>query len=75
MMSDDHPLDIKDQFAIAAMQSLIQSETSEYRVAQDYIVGKTSTLEGWQSEKMERIALAAYKMADAMRKARLKAFK
>lgn len=71
-MSDD--LDLRDHFAIAAMQAFIKSEDSDYKVAQGYITGKSRSLEEWQVEKMERIALAAYKMADAMRKARLKAF-
>lgn len=72
---DDKPFDLRDQFALAAMQALIESESGEYKLAQRYIGGfKHATLDDLQLEKMERIALAAYKMADAMRKARLKAF-
>ena len=74
-MADEKPFDLRDQLAIAAMQALIESEVGEYRLAQRYISDrKDANLDDYQLDKMERIALAAYKMADAMRKARLKAF-
>lgn len=68
--------DLRDKFALAAMQALITREEGSYPIATSYIrqIHDVMTIDDWELEKMERIALAAYKMADAMRKARLKAF-
>lgn len=75
-MSDEKPFDLRDQFAMAAMQALIAREHGDYPLVKTYIKNSTGKvqIDEWEIEKMERFALAAYKMADVMRKARLKAF-
>lgn len=73
-MSDEKPFDLRDKFATEAMHAIIVDDQSGYKLAADFIKGRQNNLSEWDLEKMERIALAAYAMADAMRKARLKAF-
>ena len=84
----DHEDDIRlrDQFAIAAMQALVQ----HHQPLKTFILTKGD--KGWEAykndsnetkeqylarldEKIERIATVAYKIADAMRKTRLASFK
>ena len=60
-MSDkDDELTLRDKFAAAALPALVQRYSGNSR--QSFI------------EDMDNIALLAYKIADAMRKARLQAF-
>jgi hypothetical protein len=74
-MDDEKPFDLRDQFAMAAMQILLQQPTDSYKPLKGYTHGySTEVISEFDLEQMERIALAAYKMADVMRKARLQAF-
>lgn len=72
---DEKPFDLRDQFAMAAMQILLQQPHDSYKPLKGFTHSYTSdTISEFDLEQMERIALAAYKMADVMRKARLQAF-
>lgn len=75
-MSDEKPFDLRDQFAMAAMQILLMQPSNEYKPVKAFThpYNKETPISESDLEQMERIALAAYKMADVMRKARLKAF-
>ena len=66
----DEEIRLRDQFAMAAMQALID----KYGVLGRYIENEADIKEE-PYRKMERITLAAYKIADEMRKARLISFK
>ena len=71
-MKDEKPIDLRDQFAIEAMSAIIIARGDA--PAYDYINERAFEITDFQIEKMERIAIVAYKMADAMRRVRLKAF-
>lgn len=68
MSHNDDDVRLRDQLAIAAMQALI-TNAGLYKTYLD------ANEEHPDSKyKMERIAIVAYKVADEMRKARLKSF-
>lgn len=70
-------LRLRDQFAMAAMQSLVSNVDLYKSYIQD-IVTRAETIEAYRKRdegRMERLAIVAYKIADEMRKARLMAFK
>lgn len=71
-MNDDDDTRLRDQFAIAAMQALI-TRNGSYG---NFIEKNEHTNEDGadSAAKLKRIAIIAYKIADAMRKARLQAF-
>lgn len=71
-MSDNEDIEkelrLRDQFAIAAMQALI----TKNGVYGSYI--DEASMSSKSPARVERIATAAYKIADAMRKIRLTSF-
>ena len=72
MDNDDDDLRLRDKFAIAAMQALL----TRYGGWGDYIDENEGAGPGPENDtpRTRRIALASYRIADEMRKARLKAF-
>jgi hypothetical protein len=68
MNDDEKELSLRDQFAIAAMQALVSKNNIYVSYITDDVVNPKS------AAKADRIATAAYKIADAMRKARLASF-
>jgi len=64
---NDEDLRLRDQFAIAAMQGIL--------TAKSYLSTTLQELSDNDSEIAAKIAITAYKMADAMRKVRLISFK
>lgn len=78
IMSDEKPLDLNDQLAMAALQMLTISPTNESRkfaVCNYYITGEVDEINEHDILYMDRLAEVAYLMAKSMRKARLSAFK
>lgn len=77
VMSDEKSLDLTDQFAIAALQSLVQgtgNEARKFAICNYYITGEWASIDKEDIEMMDRLAKVAYHMARAMRKARLGVF-
>lgn len=71
-------LRLRDQFAIAAMQSLVSNVDLYNSYIEDEMSSKIETPEVYQERikgRLERLAIVAYKIADEMRKARLMSFK
>ena len=66
---DDEDIRLRDQFAIAAMEALI----IKYGAFNNYIDKENFDMKG-PYPRTQRLATAAYIVADEMRKARLKSF-
>lgn len=82
-MSDDNDDEIRlrDQFAMSAMQALVEKEFPGEWFINDCVESKclaeNSTPESYFARlefRIEKLSIMAYKIADAMRKARLKSF-
>lgn len=84
IMSDEKPIDLTDQFAMAALQILIRNDDAgsrnRFTICDDYISGwdalgnEVHKISEGSKEVMSRLAKVAYQMAREMRKARLAAF-
>lgn len=81
---DEEEVRLRDQIAIAAMQALLQNHNNykSYIEREKETYGEGTSNEETKDEyferidgRIERLALSAYRIADAMRKARLKVFK
>ena len=70
MSAEDDDFKLRDQFAIAIMNALLSNDT----VNAVWFVNNREEGERFDKE-IERFAVTAYKIADAMRKARLISFK
>lgn len=73
---DEKEMRLRDQLAVAAMQALM-NELSIYKtwiMGVEVINDLPQYMEKAEA-RTEKMAIAAYKVADAMRKARLAAFK
>jgi hypothetical protein len=72
--NDEKEIRLRDQFAIAAMQALVET-TGLYKT----FIEKGDVEEKGYHEKLvgrlERLSIISYKIADSMRKARLQVFK
>jgi hypothetical protein len=68
--NDDEEIRLRDKIAIAAMQALLTREGAWG----DYINDKETFNLKSKHPRLQRIATAAYVIADEMRKARLKSF-
>lgn len=71
-MDDDDKLTLRDKLAAAALPALVQ-RFNDHRLNKWTMNGGTELTEAFR-EDVEIIAVMAYKIADEMRKARLKAF-
>jgi hypothetical protein len=67
MKNDDKDVELRDHFATEAMKALIKSS--------DYVSDLDEDDNEEVAEEIEKIATRAYKLAKAMRKARLASFK